>query len=585
MARSRLGRAARHATPPRAGGAGAVASTEVLSLAGPRWRPRTPWAVWRDLSRPARWGVLATAVLALAYLVVFARLLPIGVGDLAIAAVFSTDEALSGQIVRRMLLDHTLSPGHFFAYGALYHELAALILVPFTWFGAGERAALVGLRAVALVSGVAVIVLTSWLGTRLYGAWAGVLAAALVALSAELARWSVTAHPDTLQLALITGCLIAVCAVRGRPDRRRITLAAALAGLAFGTKYAGVALLPLIWLASAAALVADGLNGRRLLLRLALDALLIGAVFALVFAVTNPYALIEWRRFITQMRAELEHTQTGHVLASDTEGWRWLGVVASAEVAGSLAVFAAAAGWIAGVVGLTRRRATPREPWWRTLAVRLTPQALVAIWTIGYMAYLVITVRYQEPRYALPLLPGIAVGAAGGIVALGRRWPRLAVLAGAAVLVLTAVPAAAALADVYRERLDQRGVEDNPRIAAGRWLGGNISPDAAVLADAYVYVPRTFNDQVITFGLTEAQVKAVRPVVIVVNDDIRGRFLDAADRVRYVDGTAAYDERAGAYARLEAGVLDCYRLLMDFGGVRVYGDRDALRAGEVQGCG
>jgi 4-amino-4-deoxy-L-arabinose transferase-like glycosyltransferase len=585
MARSRPGSAARHPASARAAGTGNVASDGAISGEVRRSRAPAWWATWRELPRPARRGALAIAALALGYLAIFARLLPIGVDDLGIAAVFSADEALSGQIVRQMLLDRTLSPDHFFAYGALYHELAALLLVPFTWLGAGERGALVGLRSVSLLSGAAVIALTYRLGARLYGAWAGMLAAALVALSAELARWSVTAHPDTLQLALITGCLIAVCAVRERPDRGRIALAAALAGLAFGTKYAGVMLLPLIWLASTTALVADGLSGRVLLKRLALDALLIGAVFAFAFAVTNPYALIEWRRFITQMRAELEHAQTGHVLTSEAGGLRWLRVVASAEVAGTLAVLAATAGWVAGLAGLTDARAVPRGAWLRSVATRLGPRGLIAIWTIGYLAYLIIVVGYQEPRYALPLLPGIAVSAAGAVVALGRRWPRLAVPAGVALVALTAVPAAGALADVYRDRLDQRAAEDNPRIAAGRWLDGNVPPEAAVLTDAYVYVPSAFGNQRTTFGLTEAEVSAARPVVIVVNDDIRSRFLSAADRDRYVDGAVAYDERAGTYARLETRNLGCYQLLADLGGVRIYGDRDALRTGNAQGCG
>src|SRR5688572_6696098 len=70
-------------------------------------------------------------VLLLVYVLGLARLLPVGGDGLALVAVFSTDEALSGRIVRSMLEGRTLNPDHFFSYGALYHELAAVVAVPF----------------------------------------------------------------------------------------------------------------------------------------------------------------------------------------------------------------------------------------------------------------------------------------------------------------------------------------------------------------------------------------------------------------------------------------------------------------------
>lgn len=559
------------------------AAAEMAQSAPPRHPPG--WSAdarRRDLATPPN---VAAALIAALYVALLARLLPAGIDDLGIAAVFSTDEALSGRIVRAMLDNRTLSPDHFFAYGALYHELAALALLPFAWLDIGDRAVLLSLRAVSLAAGAVTILLTYALGARLYGPWAGVLAAALLASSAELARWSITAHPDTLQLALIAGGLLAVVAVRDRASPGRVTVAALLAGLAFGTKYGGLFLLPLVLLAAACALVEHGPSGRPLLRRLAFHAALAGGVFALTFALTNPYALVEWRRFLTQFRAEIDHARAGHVFAAGAGPWNWIRMVASPRGIGLAAFVTAVTGWALLARTRVSVQAAADRRWWRRLAARLDARALVALWTLGYLLYLVAFISLQEPRYALPALPGLAVAAAGAVALLTTRAPRAAAAAGLALLTLTLLPALPSLRDLYADRLAQTADAENPRIAAGRWLAANVPPDAAVLADAYVYVPPAFSRRVETFGLTVEQVQATRPVVIVVNDDIRGRFVDAADAGRYVDGTDAFSQRAEAYAALETGRLGCYRLIEGFGSVRAYGDREALSGAALHGCG
>jgi hypothetical protein len=501
-----------------------------------------------------------------------------------------------------MVEGRTLSPGHFFAYGALYHELAALVSIPFSAAGDGERHVLIALRAVSLAGGAATLALTFALGARLFGPWAGLLAAGLTACSAELAVWSITAHPDTLQLALLTGGLLAACAVRDVPSRGRIVLAALLAGLAFGTKYAGVLLLPLLGFALIAAHLEAGCRGMGLVRRLMVDALIGAAVFGLTFALTNPYALIEWRRWLTQVRAEMLHAREGHVTLADEPRLRWLRIVADRSFAGVAVVLGAVAGAV--TAALTPRPPLPilgkGEP--NSTAVErvspspntgrggrgvraLSPPVLVAIWTFGYLAYLVAFVGLQEPRYALPALPGLAVLAAGSVAWIGAAWPRLGAVTGVALLLLTAAGALGPMRAMYSERSERTAViATDPRMLAGRWLGEELNAGATVVSDAYVYLPRHLAAAT-TFGLTRADVAAQRPVAIVVNEQIRGRFRDPAGATRAVDGPAAYTERLTTYARLEAGELGCYRPVADFGEVRIYADGDALASRSAVGCG
>jgi 4-amino-4-deoxy-L-arabinose transferase-like glycosyltransferase len=513
---------------------------------------------------PAPVAVLPAVVLAalvLLYVVLLARLLPVGVDDLALAAVFSTDEALSGRIVRSMVADATLSPDHFFAYGALYHELAALAALPF-WPAGGERSVLIALRAVSLAAGAATLLLTYALGARLFGAWTGLLAAALTACSTELALWSVTAHPDTLQVALLTGGLLAVCAVRDGPSRPRVALAAALAGLAFSTKYAGVLLLPVLGLALLAAYADAGYRGAALLRRATADALVAASAFGLVFAVTNPYALLEWRRWVTQVRAEMTHARVGHVTLADQQRLRWLGLVAARSFAG------------VGVVAMAVIGAAVALPRW-----------LVAIWTFGYLAYLIAVVGLQEPRYALPVLPGLAVLAAGAAARLGAIHRRLGIVAAAMLVTVTAAGAVGPMRALYQERAGRMdAIDSDARVLAGRWLASRLASGAVVLSDAYVFLPPSVAG-VTTFGLTEGEVAARRPVSIVVNEQIRGRFRDPQGGARAVDGPEAYTQRRTAYERLESGALGCYQPAADFGMVRIYTDPSAVAAGAQFGCG
>jgi hypothetical protein len=106
-----------------------------------------------------------------------------------------------------------------------------------------------------------------------------------------------------------------------------------------------------------------------------------------------------------------------------------------------------------------------------------------------------------------------------------------------------------------------------------------------LMTDAYVYVPPRFAESQITFGLTAAEVERRQPVVIVVNETIRGRFRAPDGGGRAVDGPRAYEERRAAYTSLEAGSLGCYALLQQFDGIAIYGDRRALASGAALGCG
>jgi 4-amino-4-deoxy-L-arabinose transferase-like glycosyltransferase len=508
-------------------------------------------ALWLD-----RVGVLA---LTLAFALGLAPLLPLAASDLGLVGVLSTDEALAGRIVRHMVQARTASPDHFFAYGALTFDLAALLLAPAAALGhLSDLAVVVALRAVSLAGGAATVALSAALARRLAGPWAALAAAALAAVTPELVAWSVTAHPDTLQLALLTGTLLTTLALVEHSTRTRLLLGATLAGLAFGTKYLGVLLVPLLLVAAA---LGRRRVGRGRLRDLTRDTALLAVAFAAAFALTNPYALLEPARALAQVRAEIAHAQAGHVFALGGGPLAWPRVLISPGLGGPLMPALAVVGTVACLAarGPVRARA-----------------ALLTGWAAAYLAYLMIRVGYEAPRYALPLVPEMAALAAAGLVRCARpavaRAGRIAWV-GVVVLLLVAVLLPSSLETVRRVqgRLAQAaGLERDARVQAGRWLDAVAPAGTSILTDAYVYLPVRRVGVTVTFGLTRELVERVRPRYIVTNEDIRGRFRWAEGATRYVDGPAAYTARQEAYAALEEGRLGCYRLARDFGAVKVY---------------
>lgn len=554
----------------------------------------------------ARHSRLLVGAVCLAFLLLGLRLLPVGTDNLRLAGLFSTDEQLAGELLRTMIRDGNLGLSHFYSYGPLDLYLARLLLLPDSLAGpVSDRAILVALRLVSLLSGCGCLLLTYQLGRRLWSAAVGALAAALLALSPVLFAWSVTAHPDTPQLLFLLLALWVALPLPLCPNRRALAIASLCAALAFLSKYSGVLLLPLLLLsATVGRLRARDLAGRTSarLRQLVADWAVVGAVFALTFVALDPQALVEPRRFISQARAESELAHTGHLLLSGPSPLRWLLLLAGSDVLGPLTLVAGIGGiavWFMRDRACLLRFAVlrPSTPAQRDDArYYAAGRAPLALWTLTYLIFLFAWVGDRQARYALPVLPGLTLFAAAAMLsALGRlsrtrgckqqgdgsgpvraHANNMLVLlcrSGVTIVVLAATlpPGLQLLHDVQREAARMQKPTIAERIAAGRWLATRFPPDAPLLYDAYAYIPPGFTHAQESFGLTGAQIDGLRPRVIVTDAAIRDRFFDPAAGARYRDGPAAYAAIAATYRALEADAFPGYELLRSFGPVHIYG--------------
>lgn len=314
------------------------------------------------------------------------------------------DEIVRGVV--RMADEGSLEPARFVYPAGHFQLLMATVVGPAIfvdglpapdareeWLGRLRFAA----RMVTALMGTGVVLLTWAIGRRMGGEVAGLGAAASLALAPGFAAHS---HFVTVDVPSIFWMMLGVwLAVRAHdaPSGRRAVFAGLVFGLAAATKYpAGLGALLLVGSAFVHARGRAGDRARRLVL-------FGGLGVVLGFFVGNPYAFLQPVRFARQL------VETA-VLQSHYAGGQGTGFVPHVfnvlELSGPLVFLVFACGGIALVVRAVRRR----DPF----AAGILALLLVFYVMVGRM-------QFHPPRYVLPLLPLLALGAGLAIDA-GLRW-------------------------------------------------------------------------------------------------------------------------------------------------------------------
>ena len=320
------------------------------------------------------------------------------------------------------------------AFGAFQDKvdfLAAFVERPFPFY--------VLARAWSCLTGVVTVVLTACLGARLFGGSAGLLSGLFTAVSFLHVRESHYTWFDAPGVACATGALLAAITYRTNGRAWLLVLAGLLAGMAGGHRYQ----LAVVLLVLPVAALTTGAPRRSLPL-LAAAMVAGGAAFALL----SPYSFLEFSRASHDLRTQLAVSY-----------WRPqpqalpFGTILSAAVGIPLCGLA--------LIGLAA--ALPRRP--GDVAVLLAP-------AVPYTASVLLAPRLFA-RYAVPLVPAIAVLAAAGVSSLatrmgGRRASRII----GALLVLVAI-ADPLVRSILFDRVLAR---EDTRWAAGRWIVDHV-PD------------------------------------------------------------------------------------------------------------
>lgn len=185
------------------------------------------------------------------------------------------------------------------AWWAALHAAHALRLVPDALHYYEHPAQIARLyltgRLLSALSGLVCVWLVFLLGRELYGAWPGLAAAALFALSPAVVGYAHQLKPHLTAAGLATAALWLAARAVMRRQTRPLLGAAVCYGLAVG---AAKNLWPLVAPLSIALWMTEEAPLSRRLSRLSGCA----AAAALAFAATNPYAFIDFRDFLDEMR-------------------------------------------------------------------------------------------------------------------------------------------------------------------------------------------------------------------------------------------------------------------------------------------
>jgi hypothetical protein len=232
------------------------------------------------------------------------------------------------------------------------------------------------------------------------------LAAALLGTSWEVAYQARWIAPDgvLMQFAALFLLLMVLALTREHARGRLFIGAAVVAGLACGSKYpGGILLFPLAYYAYKS-------GGWRLTLRAA-------AVFAVVFIVTTPGALIQFRTFVHDVGYEIRHYAGGHPGYTVKPGPEHMGLILQylALVAFSKYVLIAVGVFAFAMLGAFR---VWRKDRWI---------AGIMLWLpLAYFLYMG-SQRVMFVRNLLILMPILAILAARGIAWTTERLPGIAV--------------------------------------------------------------------------------------------------------------------------------------------------------------
>ncbi len=498
---------------------------------------------------------------AVLYLGFTLPLIPEAADDIRMADVFSVDESGAAAVMRHLYRMGSLEL-RTFSYGGLFYYLPLLLLRLWDIVGGvSDRVIILTMRGVCTAAGLGCLWLTWRIGCAVFGRVAGLMGVFLLLATPTFLRWSVETHPDLPQLFWMLLALLYCCRLCRAFSLKDVALASVFAGLAAGTKYAGAFLLPLI--AMATLLPVDGgrlsvrasfrrIRDRRYLLAL----VLIPAVFFLVFALTNPYALIHFKTFKADVEFEKAHLSFGHMFRAEQAGFRWL--ISLGHLVGAIngAILAAyvlflIAGRVLGKIRLPADR------------------IVLLVWIGGFTGYLMLTANIQAPRHLLPVLPLalLFVGSAYCEIwqwTLKRSGGRPAAhLALPLLLVCLSWGRLAEEVDLFQHKWGRD--ERSDEIVAGRWVGAHFSAETSILFDAYAYVPDKFGRVYRTFGQSYPVVNHFQPDLLVIRAPIAGRYSRIEDAKRGQMGKTVFLDRHYFYRYLKEGRIPTYRLLKDFG--------------------
>lgn len=361
----------------------------------------------------------------------------------------------------------SLDPGYYENPPALTYLLYAVFNVRFGTgrdlvrdFAADPEAAFLTARGAVALIGTLIVGLAYWAGARFYERRVGLVAAALMAVAFLPVFYSKHALNDVVTLAPITVALVGSLLVYERGRWVDWALAGGAIGAATATKYTAGAMLIGVAVAAGLRIGRDRAELRNAVAGLAVA----GVAFAAVFALLNPYALLNLEEARRQVEGQSSQADSGKLGQDDVRGWIYY-----------VGTLGWGLGWVPLVGAVGGALVALRRDWRRALLL------------IAFPLFLYLFLGGQGRffgRWLMPAYPMLCVLCGYGIVALAgalTQRPRraAALVAGLAALACAQGVLASVHVDTVLGRTDTREL-------ARRWLAANLPARAPVVVEPFV---------------------------------------------------------------------------------------------------
>lgn len=584
--------------------------------------------------------VIILSVLFFFYLLWFAiPVSVVGTDDFRMVDAFNVDESEFLQLLKNEVKSHEFNM-HFYMYSHLYFNTGLLPLIVWDFFSpVSEQHIVILFRLLSALYFLGTVLVVFLIGKKFFGkitAWLSVIL--LLTISSLLFAYSSMLHPDTAQLFFISLGIYFCCRYFDSGKQwKHLAFAAFAAGLAFGTKYAGIMLMPVI----------AGIDLLVKTERQKIHPLKLWSAFFFCFAA----ALLLDKNLIMKYVPFNENSEGFYLLAfagrilsmaggglilayiifrkkflqNNNIGWFSEKLVNMSLLSGIfiIAFALSSPGCLSGlnfvngfinVTDLARyghwfRVSLGVKGWLEILVsrgvlnyvvfllfasnlvlntflaykygIKRIASALVLFsWILIYFITLVLRINADFSHYLIPILPFMILLAANSM-----EW--------AADYVAKKIPAAysryavVALSllllgyntffsarEIYTTRNSfVNKVKTSDAVKAGLWLLENFPPETRILYDRYAYIPSEFNAGFASWGITEKQVFETMPGLIVINSQIYQNYLNPDSAASFLAGSGEYLEKYNFY-KLLLDEKPGFTLLRDFGKIKIYSGRE-----------
>lgn len=469
-------------------------------------------------------SALKSTGIALIMLLILAALANIqyGIDSIDMMRVFSADEPRIVEQVSQSLKKNSLDPEGIYNYGYFYQTVCYYTLRVFESLGfASNKIRFIAsmLRFISLITYCLLLLTVYKLFLFLnHDRSLGIYAVTFLASIPSLFYWSQMVHPDLLQAFLIT---LAALIVFSQHSFSRAVYSSIVLGIAFGTKYSSIFFLPFVILPSSLLFFKDKIEKN---LKIAKKDYLVvfGAIlaiilsFSLAWLITNPYIISNTSEFIKDFQFEKNHVARGHGFAESTNSLLWFSILFSDfKIFGT---FIVGAGVVLLVFFLGKIKKKTRNSWTnhsnRTLLT-------ILIYIIFSLIYLMISVNMRQPRFLFHILPFITILGFSGIAKVKKYIPQKLHLLIHIAIIGFLIPFSL---NTIRSTSSSSKKYQHPFIKATEWIENNYSTDVRILADYYSYRSPRFTNYLSIWGVTEQMIKKYKPVLIIINENLSGRW-------------------------------------------------------------